>query len=425
MAQKIDNLPYKGCNDYFPEDFQKLQYIFTKWREVATKYGYREYLTPVIEKAEVYEAKSGEDIKKELYTFTDHGGRRLSLRPEMTPSVTRLVTRVYGQETKPMRLFSIANFFRGERPQKGRNREFWQLNADIFGDSSITADLEILMMAIDMLLVFNPPQDSFVLKLNNRKLIEYLFSEILKIDDLDLKVEVTRKMDKYTKLSREEFERELDQIGLDAKQVKNVVIWMTFTFDQLETEFADITQNQGYQELKFILNTLEKISYTKYVTYGADLIRGFDYYDGSIFEIFDQSGEFSKSLFGGGRYNGLAKIFGSENIPAVGFAPGDVATSIFLDTWKLWPNFKHEENTYYFPLLLEENIENALLLAQELRGKGVKIEMGTTTSNISKAFTYANKKGYNFMIILGTEELKNNLYKIKNMQTGKEEVVSL
>lgn len=425
MAQKIDNLPYKGCNDYFPEDFQKLQFIFSKWRSVAQKYGYKEYLTPVIEKAEIYEAKSGEDVKKELYTFEDKAERRLSLRPEMTPSVTRLVTRIYGKEVKPIRLFSIANFFRGERPQKGRDREFWQLNADIFGEVNIEADIEILLMAIDMMLVFNPPQNSFILKLNNRKLIEYLFNEILMITDPLRKVEVTRKMDKFDKLGREDFEQELTSIGLDKKQVKDVVTWMTFTFEQLEMEYPEIVKNLGYAEIKHILGIMDKLGNTKYITYAANLIRGFDYYDGTIFEVFDQSGGFMKSLFGGGRYNGLANLFGNENIPAVGFAPGQLPISIFLETWNLWPNFNEQTETYYLPILLEENVVEVYKLAESLRAQGAIVEMSTGVTNISKALSYANKKNINYLVILGTEEMKTGLYKIKHMGTGKETVVSL
>jgi len=422
MADKISNLPYKGCNDFFPADLQKLHYIFSKWREVCIKYGYKEYLTPVLEKAEIYEAKSGEDIKKELYTLTDHGGRRLSLRPEMTPSVTRLVTRIYGQETKPIRLFSIANFFRGERPQKGRGREFWQLNADIFGESNYLADLEVLMLAIDIIRAFNPPADSFILKLNNRKLIEFLFENILHITDIDLKTEVTRKMDKFTKLSREDFESELHSLNLTIQQIKDVIVWMTFELEQLELEFEAITQNQGYQELKSLLSNLERAGYGQYVEYSADLIRGFDYYDGTIFEVFDLNTTFSRSLFGGGRYNGLASIFGSQSIPAVGFAPGDMSISVFLDNWNLWPDFSKEQETYFLPILQNDSLDLVYSLAHELRQKGYIVEMSTEITTISKSLSYANKKSISKMIIYGTEEISHGGYKIKDMTTGKEEL---
>lgn len=422
MSQKLSNMPYKGCNDYFPSDFKRMQYIFSKWREVAVKYGYEEYLTPVIEQAEIYEAKSGEDLQKELYTFSDKAERRIALRPEMTPSVTRMVTRVYGREVKPLRYFSIANFFRGERPQKGRDREFWQLNADIFGENSLNADIEILLLAVDMMLVFNPPANSFILKLNNRKLIEYLFNEVLKIDDARLKIGVTRKMDKFDKLSREDFENELRNLGLSDTQIKCVVIWMTFTLDQLEIEFPDIMNNQGYREICDIISLFTKLGKDKYLTYASNLIRGFDYYDGTIFEVFDLSGNFAKALFGGGRYNGLANLFGNENIPAVGFAPGQLPISIFLDTWNLWPDLKAGNEVYFLPILQEEGIAEVYKLGERLRSEGKVIEMGTNVSSFSKAFAYANKKNVGYVVLFGTDEMRNGTYKIKDMKTGKETV---
>jgi histidyl-tRNA synthetase len=420
MSEKLSNMPYKGCTDYFPEDFQKLQYIFEKWRTVAEKYAYEEYLTPVLERAEIYEAKSGEDVKKELYTLMDKGERRLSLRPEMTPSVTRMITRIYGKEVKPIRYFSIANFFRGETPQKGRGREFWQFNADMFGEENILADLECVLMAIDIMLVFNPPKDAFTLKLNNRKLINFLFANILEVKDKELIAEITRKMDKYNKLSREEFEVELKNLGLLEEQIRDIVVWMTFSFDQLEPKFPEIGENQGYQEIKFLLQALKKFGYGEYVIYAADLIRGFDYYDGTIFEVFDMNPSYKRSLFGGGRYNGLANLFGSQEIPAVGFAAGDMSVSVFLDNWNLWPNFKENKEVYFLPILQDESLEKVYELAKSLRFEGRIVEMSTEVMSISKALGYANKKQIAKVIIYGTEEMKFKWYKVKDMVSGKE-----
>ncbi len=425
MNNKLSNLPYKGCDDYFPKDLKKLYYIFEKWREVARKYGYEEYLTPVIEHAEVYEAKSGEDIKKELYTFTDNAGRKLSLRPEMTPSVTRMVTRFYGQAPKPIRLFSIANYFRGERPQKGRTREFWQFNIDIFGETSIFADIEIILTSLDIMLAFNPPKGSFVLKLNNRKLIDYFFSEILKIDDKQLMQEVTRKMDKFLKLSKEDFIKEVVSVGLDVSQAEEIIMWLTSPLETLTSKYPGIKDADGYKELASIMEYLDKIGYKEYVTYSSDLIRGFDYYDGIILEMNDMHPDFKRSVFGGGRYNGLAKLFGTTDIPATGYAAGNVSIGIFLDNWNLWPNFEESEETYYIPLLLENNEAETYKLAQKLRSENKVVEMSTEQTTISKALGYANKKTIGKVVIFGTDELKERSYKIKDMKSGDEQVYTL
>ena len=174
---KISNQELKGFKDWYPEEMLLRSYIFSKWREVCLSYGFSEYLGPLLENANIYRAKSGEDIGgKELMVFVDQGSRELAIRPEMTPSVVRMVSKIYQSSVKPLKLFSIANFIRNEKPQRGRNREFWQLNCDVFGDKNNFSDLEILQMSIDIMLAFNPPKDSFILKINHRELIDYIFS---------------------------------------------------------------------------------------------------------------------------------------------------------------------------------------------------------------------------------------------------------
>jgi len=195
--QPISNLPPKGTYDWFPQEFKVRKYIFDKWRKVCTSFGYEEYLTPIVESAEVYRAKSGEDVGgKELMTMTDRAGRELAIRPEMTPSVTRMVTRIYEQSQKPLRLFSIANFMRNEKPQRGRNREFWQLNYDVFGSDSVMADLEIIQIGLEIMLAFQPPKNSFTVFINNRALIDFILNQVAKITE-EQRVEVVRTLDKW------------------------------------------------------------------------------------------------------------------------------------------------------------------------------------------------------------------------------------
>lgn len=423
--KKLSNQPYKGCNDYVDIEFSKLEYIFSKWREVALKYGFREYLTPVLELAEIYEAKSGEDIKKELFTLKDSAGRRLALRPEMTPSVSRLVSKIYASEPKPIKLFSIANFFRGERPQKGRDREFWQLNMDIFGSESIYSDLEILLSALDLMVNgFKAPKNSFILKLNNRKLINYFLDEVLKINSNEEKLNLVRKLDKFKKLDKKDFIKLLSDIGISKDNIEIIMIWMQSELDDLAKLYPDLKNNHGYNEIVFLLKTLEDLGYEEFVKYSSELIRGFDYYDGIIFEIFDQNPSFSRSLFGGGRYNGLAEIFGSQNIPAVGYAPGS-PISIFLDNWNLWPNLSKNKTTYFLPILSKKNgnILKTLQLAQKLRNEGKIVDTGDNPVDLPKALSYANKRNFDFTIIYGEDEIIQNKYIIKNMTTGEQIIV--
>jgi histidyl-tRNA synthetase len=422
MNQKLSNLPYKGCNDYIDLELKKLNYVFSKWEEVAKKYGFREYLTPVLEPIEIYEAKSGEDIKRELFIVTDSGNRRLTLRPEMTPSVSRLVTKIYGSEPKPIKLFSIANFFRGERPQKGRDREFWQLNMDIFGDESIYSDLEVLMSALDLMIDgFKAPKGSFILKLNNRKLINFFLDEVLKLTDEEQKLEVVRKLDKFEKLSEEDFKKALLEININDEQANQIIAWMRASLDEILIQYPVIELNEGFKETKFLMQSLMSLGYGDFIQYSTELIRGFDYYDGSIFEVFDLNPEFKRSLFGGGRYNGLAEIFGSEKIPAVGYAPGSPIT-FFLDNWNLWPNFNDLEQNYYLPILTEdtEKVEATLKLAQKLRQDGKFVEVSKVGSDLKKALSFANKRNFEYMVIFGENEMAENKYLVKDMRSGEQ-----
>ena len=216
MNKDISNNPIKGTSDWLPEEFAIRQYIFDTWKKVCQSYGFEPYLTPLLENAQVYKAKSGEDVgNKELMTITDRAGRELAIRPEMTPSVTRLVSRIYNQEAKPIKLYSIANFFRNEKPQRGRNREFWQLNCDIFGATSIEADREIMQMAIDIMLAFKAPKNSFKLYVNSRDLIDSVL-DLAKVKKED-RVLAIRLMDKWDKIKQDDLKKSFLDINISLK----------------------------------------------------------------------------------------------------------------------------------------------------------------------------------------------------------------
>lgn len=424
MLKILSNQEPKGTRDWLPEEFLIRKYIFDTWRSVCLNYGFEEYLTPLVESAEIYRAKSGEDIGgKELVTFTDLGGRELSIRPEMTPSVTRLVTKIYSSSPKPLKYFSIANFMRNEKPQRGRNREFWQLNCDIFGSDSLNADLEILQLALDLMLEFDAPQDSFVLSLSNRRLIE----EILNLSGADKlaadkRLQVVRTLDKWSKLSQEDIASRLEEAGLDQKGRSVISQFMASRkIDDLLSHFPKLVDNQGWQEIKNSLERLEKLGYGDWVEFNPTVIRGFDYYDGLVFEVFDKNPENNRAMFGGGRYNGLASIFGVNNFPAVGFAPGDETIRLFLDSWNLLAKAKESQADKYYLPLLDPSLESAASnLAKELRARGLNILAGLEVQKIGKALEFANKKEINQVIILGLDELAKGIYRIKDMSGGEE-----
>lgn len=414
----LSNQAPKGTTDWLPEELRIRQYIFSTWRKICLSYGFEEYLTPLVESSEIYRAKSGEEVGgKELVSFHDLGGRELSIRPEMTPSVTRLVTKIYASSPKPIKFFSIANFMRQEKPQRGRNREFWQLNCDIFGSPSLLADLEIMQLSLDIMHAFGAPENSFTLRINSRKFLDNLLLELdINIKD---KNKIFRIMDKYSKLNEDNFLKSLNELGVDKQKAKLLSLFMKD--GQLESLKINLTANKelliAKEEIDFILNQLTGLGY-KQAIFDPTLIRGFDYYDSLVFEVFDNHPDNQRALFGGGRYNGLAEIFGGESFPAVGAAPGDETTKLFLETWQLLPVFIDQR--YYLPLLSSKLIPDWQKLALSLRQEGKEILQAFEVQKARKALEFANKQGIGQVVIFGEDENTQKIYKIKDMKTGEE-----
>ncbi len=418
---EISKQEIRGTKDWAPEEMSIRKYIFDKWRQVCESYAFSEYLTPLLENADIYRAKSGEDVGgKELMIFQDQGGRELAIRPEMTPSVVRMVSKYYASAHKPLKLFSIANFVRNEKPQRGRNREFWQLNCDIFGEDNILSDLEILQLSIDIVLAFDPPENSFILKLNNRKLIDSLF-DVIGLKEESEKISLMRLMDKFPKLSREALLGEMKKEGLKEGQIETVFNFMEAeNLGVLVEKVPELKTSPGFIALEEILGKIKSTNYDQYVKFSPDIIRGFDYYDGLVFEVFDMNPENNRAMFGGGRYNGLANIFGVNDFPAVGIAPGDETFKLFLESWNLLPTKDSGEKIYFLPILSEKLESESFLLAQKLRKEGNRVEMGFNVVKISRALEYANKKNISYVVILGEDEKDRGVYKLKDMESGEE-----
>lgn len=415
----ISNQPYKGTSDMFPDEFAIRKAIFDRWRSICLSYGYKEYLTPLVEQIEVYEAKSGEDLGgKELMRLTDRAGRELAIRPEMTPSVTRMVTRYYESESKPLRLFSIANFMRAEKPQRGRNREFWQLNYDIFGTDSELADVEVLQIALQIMLSFKPPKRSFILKLNHREQIRELLLNWVGIDEGKI-TEIMRLLDKAGKLSDFEVNARYVELGVSSEQIDKLYdLTKVNDLEELRALIPDLKINE---EIQIIMSSLNDLGYGEYYKFTPNLIRGLDYYDGMVFEVFDNHPDNNRSIFGGGRYNGLASIFGHKDIPAVGCAPGDEALYLFTKSWDLQNELiQKTEKSVFIPLLDERYATQLMKSSDELRKSGLKVTMGVDIMKIGKAIAQASKSKYEYIALLGENEIKNNRITIKDLDSGEQ-----
>ncbi len=307
---KLSTEPYKGVRDFYPEDMAIQNYIFETWKKVAESFGYQEYSASILEPAELYKTKTSDEIVNEqMFTFTDRGDREVALRPEMTPTLARMIAARRKSLKFPVRWFSIPNVFRYEKPQRGRKREHWQLNCDLMATDNfagLDGEVEIVKIAYDVMKAFGAKDEDFTIKISDRKILNtYLQMQGVSNENIPKVIKLYDKMDK---ISDDEFSSELKK--LDAPPPAK-----DFGFNLEKYKSAGI----------------------KNIEIDASIVRGFDYYTGMIFEVFDTSPENNRSLFGGGRYDNLLEIFGVEPVPTVGFGMGDVTIRDFLETHKLGP----------------------------------------------------------------------------------------
>ncbi len=344
---------YKGVRDFYPEDMAVQNYIYGVWREVAEKAGYHEYSASILEPAELYRQKSGDEIvNDQMYTFKDKGDREVALRPEMTPTLARMVAGKRKSLKFPLRWYSIPNLFRYERSQRGRRREHWQLNCDLIGVADIEGDIEIIKLAYAVMKAFGAKDENFVIRIGNRKIPNEIGKKVFQLDDesarrllkiQDQKEKLEEKI--YIDLVRKVFE---DKFKSEERWIRQT---LGKTWEDEADRFISLMNTKKIDELLSqlpqdetvsltILETIELLKSLKAVdiknaVFNQNLVRGFDYYTGVVFEVFDTNPENRRSLFGGGRYDNLLEMFGVEPVPAVGFGMGDVTIKDFLETHKL------------------------------------------------------------------------------------------
>lgn len=413
--KKLSTRSYKGARDIYPEDMRLRQYIFGVWRKVCQSFGYEEYDAPLLEPIELYAAKSGQEIVSEqTYSFVDRGEREVAIRPEMTPSVVRMVAARRQEMAFPARLFSISNFLRYERPQHGREREFWQLNVDLFGVSGVSADIEMLEMTDAILQEFGANRKMYEIRLNDRRLTDFIMKEYLGLDS-DSAQKTIKLLDRKVKMCPEAFHEQAEAIFGDTAVEKVNLLNSLSEVRSLDDLPEEILENAPVADLKEILETFAKRGMDN-IFYDASLMRGFDYYTGVVFEVFDTSPENNRSLFGGGRYDGLVGLFGVEDLPVVGFAPGETTTINFLKTWGLLPEFSTKTDLFLIPL----GGVDVSAVANKLRQGGTKVAVADPEKKLKKSIQSAEKMGIKNIMVVGEDELESGNFKIKNLETGKE-----
>ncbi len=419
----LSTQPYKGTRDFYPEDQRLQNYIFSVWRKQACSFGYEEYQAPLLEPLELFAAKSGQEIVSEqTYAFVDRGGRQVVIRPEMTPSVSRMVAARRQELAYPLRLYSIANFMRYERPQRGREREFWQLNADIFGVSSVDAEAEIITLADRIMKAFGASEKMYKIRINSRQLVNVMMAEYLELDVVQSELMV-RLFDRKDKISREEF-RDQAAAVFDAERsgqgLKKIAVLLgAKTMGELPQQ---LLKTAAVDEVRALFTLLRERGIGNAV-FDITLMRGFDYYSGIVFEIYDTNPENSRSLFGGGRYDGLVGLFGVDNLPVVGMAPGATTLKDFLEAHKLIPQLLVETDVYAI-VLGPEAMPGAQALAEKLRQEGVNISVDISGRKVDKQIKTAVKSRVPFMLFLGQQELADGMYTLKDVLKETEQKLS-
>lgn len=415
----ISTQPYKGTRDFYPEQKRLQDYIFTIWRQVAESFGYEQYNAPIIESLELYLAKTSEEIVNEqTYAFTDRGGRQVTLRPEMTPTVSRMIAGRRQEIAFPARWFSIPNLWRYERPQRGRLREHWQLNVDLFGVSGPAAEHELILLADTIMQKFGAQRDMYSIRLNSRKLVNFVLSEILDLEDT-LITQTIRLIDRMHKMDKTDFCKALEEIINSKKTEQLSEILHTKNINDLP---EDIKSHPSVKELHDLEVMLARSKITN-ASFDITLMRGFDYYTDIVFEIFDNNPQNNRSMFGGGRYDGLVGQFGVEPISTVGFGMGDVVLQDFLEVHGLLP--KLETSVDIDVILIGDVYAAAQQLVKDLRDAGLRTAVDSSGRKMEKQIKSAVKAGYPYVLFVGQAELDEGLYNLKDLKTSQEDRLNI
>lgn len=399
-----DIAPVKGTRDFYPDQKTFQRWMYEHIRTVSEKFGYQEWDGPFLERVELYAAKSGEElVQEQSFVFPDRGGEMIALRPELTPSLARMLATRSKSMLRPIRWWSFGPFWRYERPQKGRSREFFQWNIDLLGVDSPQADAEIVVIAAAFFEAIGLTAKDVRIKVNNRRLADDQLST-LGIPS-EQRQEVFRLIDRRSKLSLQEWEAYADEIGLDQEQITS-----------LKDLLKDREVWREFDELKEFFDAVEQMGAADYVEYDPVVIRGLDYYTGNVFEAYDAAGE-ERAILGGGRYDDLVADVGGDPLPGVGFAMGDVVIGLVLDKCGVQPDLRANPADVFMPTFDETSRSEALRLAAELRDSGLRVEWFPEIARLPKQFKYADRQGIPLAVILGPDEIKLDQVSIKDLRT--------
>ncbi len=408
MAKKIIIPSVKGTREFYPPEMARRNYLYEKIRTASQSFGYQEWDAPFIESLELYAAKSGEElVKEQAFTFTDRGGSQVTLRPELTPSLARMVAKKQRQLIYPVRWWSFGPFWRYERPQKGRSREFFQWNIDMLGPNAPEADAELIAVAAAFLRSVGLDPKLARIYINNRELMDFEFDKLGIAPESRLMV--SNLVDRRGKMKAAAWENYALETGLSAAQLKGLIALLENK--NLWKEWDDLVR---------LFSALDALGVSDYVAFDPNIMRGLLYYTGTVFEAFDLSGGVRRALLGGGRYNNLLADVGGDPLSAVGFAMGDVVVGIVLEENGLLPDFEPSPAPVLVTVFSSELQGESLALSAELRAAGLNVICYPEAAKIGKQFKFANKMGMKIALVLGADEVESEQVAVKDLLKGEQ-----
>ena len=410
----LSKKPYRGTRDFFPPQKRLQNYLFSKMHQVATRYGMEPYDGPLLEEVALYLAKSGEElINEQIYSFQDRGERIVAIRPEMTPTLARMVAQIHRETPKPIRWYSIPNLMRYEKPQKGRLREHWQFNADIFGSPYPFGELEILQIIVALLVSFGANETMFAIYLNDRRIVDALMRQILGLD-ATAAYRLIKIIDRQKKLPAPVFDKMLQDESFSPEQMQIFREYLQLqTFSQVATFLEKYQLTELASSWRELDRHLQLVGLNSFVQYDPAIVRGLDYYTGVVFEVFDLHPDNRRAICGGGAYQDLMKIFAEDPLPGVGFGMGDVTLTDFLQTHQLLPDFSLAPIDLLISFQDPSGANTAVLLAERLRTQNRQVICEYAPCKIKKAFDLAQKRAARWLALIGTRELEQGTIILK------------
>jgi histidyl-tRNA synthetase len=402
----------KGMREFYPEELARRNYIYTLARLASEQFGYQEWDAPFIETIDLYAAKSGEElVEKQSFVFADRGGDKVTLRPELTPSLARMIAKKQQELVFPLRWWSYGPFWRYEQPQKGRTREFFQWNIDMLGVDSPEADAELIAVAATFLRLAGLTPQQARISVNNRRLMDSEF------DGLGITAEkrvgVSNLVDRRSKMEPAKWDEYALETGLDKSQLGG-----------LKKTLANNELWKKSEEMVRLFKALDALGVSEYVQFDPNVMRGLLYYTGTVFEAYDLSGSLRRAILGGGRYDNLLADVGGEPLPGVGFAMGDVVMGIILEEKGLLPPFKLTPAPVLVTVFDEQSMATSLKLAAELRSVGLNVASYPEAVKLPKQFKYADRIGAKVVLLVGPDEAEKNQVMVKNLLNGEQAAVA-